>query len=236
MPPDPRAARPLHEEVRVASPASDRLLLLAVLALVTVAGACKRAAVGADAAATGDAGIGATGGGTGTGGGGTGGASSGAAGTVGTGGSAGTAGAIGTAGAGGSGGTGGSAGGSAGAAGSGGTGVDADAGPAPTDARPDSADAGFSCPGVAGRKFGSLVPMECGLAPGGIVYCTWTIDFNAQGGYYWFHSDTPSFGSYRCEGAQIIDTTFNPTRVAGQYDPQSDRVTWFGAAYAPTTP
>jgi hypothetical protein len=115
-------------------------------------------------------------------------------------------------------------------------GIDADAGPAPTDAiGPDAADAGFSCPGVAGRKFGSLSQMECGFGMNGIVYCTWTIDFNTQGGYQWMHSDTPRSAGYRCEGTQIIDLWTTP-RVAGEYDPQLDRLTWHGAAYAPLPP
>ena len=77
--------------------------------------------------------------------------------------------------------------------------------------------------------------MECGLGMSGIVYCTWTVDFDAQGGYFWMHSDTPSFGSYRCEGSQILSTRGSPPRAsrASICDPQNDRLTWFGVAYAP---
>jgi hypothetical protein len=106
---------------------------------------------------------------------------------------------------------------------------------------PDAGDAGFSAdacpPGIVGRKFGSLGQMECGFGMSGIVYCTWTVDFNAQGGYFWHHSDTPYGGAYRCEGAQILATRPGGLlSVAGQYDSQNERLTWFGAPYAPLPP
>jgi hypothetical protein len=109
-----------------------------------------------------------------------------------------------------------------------------------TDAiQPDAGDAGISpgsCPGIAGRRFGSLTPMECGTNMGSIVYCTWTIDFDTQGRYFWMRSDAPWSGTYRCEGSQILDTRFPPPTVAGQYDQQNDRLTWYDAAYAPSPP
>ena len=88
----------------------------------------------------------------------------------------------------------------------------------------DAGDAGFSpdsCLGIAGREFGSLTPMECGTDMGSIFYCTWTIDFDTQGGYFWMHSDTPTSGTYRCEGSQILDTRFAPASVAGVIAPAS---------------
>ena len=91
---------------------------------------------------------------------------------------------------------------------------------------------GEPCTTIVGHSFGSVSPMECGLAPGGqIATCTWVVTFEANGSYRWRHSDVAESGTYYCQAGVLYAVPETLPQVAIAYDATTHRMTWQGADY-----
>ena len=103
---------------------------------------------------------------------------------------------------------------------------------AATDRTIDSTGGPSLCAFAAGRTFGSVTPMECGLgANGQVTLCTWTIVFSTNGMYQWLHSDVGQVGTYHCEGQTLFMTPDNGTAIAVPFDRTTGHLTWQGVDY-----
>ena len=90
-----------------------------------------------------------------------------------------------------------------------------------------------ACTLIAGKTFGSVNQMECGLGANGVVTrCNWRVSFT-DGTYSWSYSDVMEAGSYTCDGATITTTrsVASTTPLLGWLDFQTGQLTWDGATY-----
>jgi hypothetical protein len=101
-----------------------------------------------------------------------------------------------------------------------------------TDVTIDGSGGPSLCAFAAGRTFGSVTPMECGLgANGQVVSCTWTIVFATNGMYQWHHSDVGEVGTYHCEGQTLLMQPENGTAIAVPFDRTTGHLIWQGVDY-----
>ncbi len=84
------------------------------------------------------------------------------------------------------------------------------------------------CEDIIGAIFQSVEELECGIKPGGVVLCNWTIDFDADGTFIWMFSDVGAGGNYTCEDG-VLDV--QGVGVDYNYDPMTQILTWDGVEY-----
>jgi hypothetical protein len=86
------------------------------------------------------------------------------------------------------------------------------------------------CSELDGASFASLNTYECGLGPDGIFPCHWTIAFH-DADFSWVYSDVMEDGRYSCHDGAITGQAWGAT-YGGQYDSDSEILTWVGVQYA----
>jgi hypothetical protein len=98
------------------------------------------------------------------------------------------------------------------------------------DTSSDTSTAPQGC-ALAGTRWVSLDPHECGLGPDGVVLCHWRLGFTDTA-WDWMHSDVGEFGTWTCTDGAITGARSGAPDLTGTLvDPS--HLTWDGLPYVP---
>jgi hypothetical protein len=100
----------------------------------------------------------------------------------------------------------------------------------------DTADTGATDTGsqncdLAGTRWMSLDPHECGLGPDGVVLCHWRLGFTDTA-WDWMHSDVGEFGTWTCADGAITGARSGGSGITGTLV-DATHLTWDGLPYVP---
>lgn len=84
---------------------------------------------------------------------------------------------------------------------------------------------------LANKRFESIEKQELGLGPDGVEMGHWVIYFSLST-FEWAYSDVAESGTYVLDGKRVIGQS-GDREVLGEYDPDSDILTWDGTDYRP---
>lgn len=91
------------------------------------------------------------------------------------------------------------------------------------------------CTVLENRRFASLDPLECGIAPGSVSLCSWAIQFSAldadASSFGWRYSDVGGSGSVACDG-DLVHVTMAGRTFDATYDPLTRQLAWDSVTYA----
>jgi hypothetical protein len=100
----------------------------------------------------------------------------------------------------------------------------------------DTADTGATDTGsqncdLAGTRWMSLDPHECGLGPDGVALCHWRLGFTDTA-WDWMHSDVGEFGTWTCADGAITGARSGGSGITGALV-DATHLTWDGLPYVP---
>lgn len=84
---------------------------------------------------------------------------------------------------------------------------------------------------LANKRFESIEKQELGLGPDGVEMGHWVIYFSFST-FEWAYSDVAESGTYVLDGKRVMGQS-GDREVFGEYDPDSDILTWDGTDYRP---
>lgn len=91
-----------------------------------------------------------------------------------------------------------------------------------------------ACTAFEGHAFSSVEELECGLTPGGVAKCHWTLSLSAldaqRSTFMWRYSDVGESGAVRCTGRHLSTDGIGPVHT-GDYDPATHQLIWEDVPY-----
>jgi hypothetical protein len=94
-----------------------------------------------------------------------------------------------------------------------------------------------ACIALEGRQFTSVRQLECGLGPGGVEYCNWSLSFQpmtaSASQFQWSHSDVGETGTSECHGSTVVGHPGPGRDYQGTIDLETGVLIWDGESYTP---
>jgi hypothetical protein len=87
------------------------------------------------------------------------------------------------------------------------------------------------CDVFTNARFVSTKEYETGPSPEGVSFGHWSISFDAQGEWEWFHSDYAENGTYICDDGMLTATKHDGEDIEVSYDTATGILLWNGIEY-----